>query len=326
MEALDRGKQDEGQVMGASKLNINLHALRSNYQYLDRCSLPTCRTGAAVKANAYGLGMVPVSDALYESGCRHFFVAQATEAVTLRQAMGNKRCQIFVLEGPHADELSDYQAYKITPVLNTTEQIEHLIAFNMTNPSPLPSALHIDTAMSRLGLATDELHGLSDHLLSDTNLPLCLVMSHLACADDPSHILNANQLQVFSSITGGFGNIPKSLANSAGIFLAEEFHFDLTRPGISLYGVMSDPEMINEHLKPVLNWQADILQIRNIDKGQCVGYGADFIAKNKMKLATIGVGYADGYARELFQQGQKKTALVGISGYAVPLVGRVSMD
>ena len=118
-----------------------------------------------------------------------------------------------------------------------------------------------------------------------------------------------------------FGDTAKSLANSAGILLAEKYHFDLTRPGISLYGVMSNPAVKNNLLAPVLNWQADILQIRDIDKGQSVGYGAEFTAKTAMKLATIGAGYADGYARALYQPERNRTALVGIGGHAAPLVG-----
>ena len=312
--------------MGASRLNINLHALKANYRYLDSCSAPTCRTGAAVKADAYGLGLGPVSNALYHSGCRHFFVAQANEAIALRQSLGDKLCKIFVLEGPNVNELIDYQAYKLTPVLNTAKQVENIVSFNRTNSSPLPSALHIDTAMSRLGLATEDVQRLSNNLLSSAHLQLCLVMSHLACADDPLNRLNEEQLNIFLSIAAQFGKTPKSLANSAGILLAEAFHFDLTRPGISLYGVMTNPATKNKQLKPVLNWQADILQIRTINKGQSVGYGADFTAKTKMKVATIGVGYADGYARDLYKPEQNKTTLVGIGGYAVPLVGRVSMD
>ena len=312
--------------MGASQLNINLNALKSNYQYLDSCSAPRCITAAAVKADGYGLGMVPVSHALYDSGCRHFFVAQLDEAVTLRQSLVEKPSHIFVLEGPKANELTEYQAFKLTPVINTTEQIEHLVNFNRANSSSLPSALHIDTAMSRLGLAPNEIQRLEEHLNPGSPLPLCLVMSHLACADNPLHSLNAEQLDMFSTLATQIEYAPKSLANSAGIFLAERYHFDLTRPGISLYGAMTDPATKDKQLKPVLNWQAEILQIRDIDKGQSVGYGAEFAAEAAMKLATIGVGYADGYARALFQPERNKIALVGIGGHAAPLVGRVSMD
>lgn len=312
--------------MGAAWLNINLNALKANYRYLDSCSAPTCTTGAAVKADAYGLGMVPVSHALYDSGCRHFFVAQADEAVTLRQSFAEKPCHIFVLEGPQAHELKDYQAYKLTPVINTADQIEHLVSFNKANFPSLPSALHIDTAMSRLGLAPIDIQRLEEHLTPGGPLPLCLVMSHLACADNTLHYLNTEQLKMFSTLAAQIKHTPKSLANSAGILLADRYHFDLTRPGISLYGAMTDPATRDKELTSVLSWQAKVLQIREIDKGQSVGYGAEFTAETAMKLATIGAGYADGYARALYQPEQNRIALVGIGGHAAPLVGRVSMD
>ena len=312
--------------MGAARLNINLKALKANYQYLDSCSATTCTTGAAVKADAYGLGMVPISHALYDSGCRHFFVAQADEAVTLRHSFAKKPCHIFVLEGPQAHELTDYQAYSLTPVINTAEQFEHLVSFNRANSSSLPSALHIDTAMSRLGLAPNEVQRMAEHLTLGGPLPLCLVLSHLACADDSLHSMNTRQLNMFSTLADQFEHTPKSLANSAGILLAEKFHFDLTRPGISLFGAMTDPATKDKQLTPVLNWQADILQIRDVDRGQSVGYGGKFTAETEMKLATIGVGYADGYARALYQPERNRTALIGIGGHAAPLVGRVSMD
>ena len=312
--------------MGAARLNINLDALKANYQYLDSCSPPTCATGAAVKADAYGLGLAPVSHALYDSGCRHFFVAHADEAITLRRSFAEKQCYIFVLEGPQANELKDYDAYKLTPIINTTDQIEHLVSFNKTNISTLPSALHIDTAMSRLGLAPNDVQRMAKHLTPNGSLPLCLVMSHLACADNPLHSLNSEQLNMFSTLTAQIEHTPKSLANSAGILLGEKYHFDLTRPGISLYGAMADPATKDKRLSSVLNWQAEILQIREIDKGQSVGYGAEFTADTAMKLATIGAGYADGYSRTLYKPERNRTALVGIGGHAAPLVGRVSMD
>ena len=312
--------------MSAARLNINLNALKANYKYLDSCSAPKCKTGAAVKADAYGLGMVPVSHALFDSGCRHFFVAQIEEAVTLSESFAEKPRHIFVLEGPKAHELKDYQAYKLTPVINRLDQVEHLVSFNKSNSFTLSSALHIDTAMSRLGLAPNDLQRLADHFIPNGPFPLCLVMSHLACADNPLDTRNTEQLNMLATLAAQIEHAPKSLANSAGILLAERYHFDLTRPGISLYGTMTDPATKDKQLTPVLNWQAEILQIRYIDKGQSVGYGAEFTAKTAMKLATIGVGYADGYARTLYRPERNRIALVGIGGHAAPLVGRVSMD
>ena len=311
--------------MGASRLNINLQALAANYHYLDQASSPATRTGAAVKADAYGLGMVPVSTALYAAGCRQFFVAQLAEAITLRHAMKANKCQIFVLEGPQKDELAEYQALQLTPVVNTLEQVGWVTGFNQGADTPMSSAVHIDTAMSRLGVDGAGLDAVIA-ATADQRLPICLVMSHLACADEPVHDLNTHQLEQFTRLSAAFKDTPKSLANSAGILLGQAFHFDLTRPGVSLYGAMADPSTVNEKLQPVFTWQADILQIRTIDKGESVGYGAAFTATKKTKLATLGAGYADGYARSLYRPEQGCVAVVGIGGHAAPLAGRVSMD
>lgn len=312
--------------MAASQLNINLQAVTANYRYLDQYSSSATHTGAAVKADAYGLGMVPVSKALYDAGCRQFFTAQLSEAIVLRQELKDENSQIFVLEGPQINELADYQAFQLTPVLNTPAQIDRLTTFNQTQTKQMASAVHIDTAMNRLGLGKSSLDVLSELSSVSDKLPLCLVMSHLACADDPEDELNKRQMEAFTALSAPVKDTPKSLSNSAGILLGEAFHFDLTRPGISLYGAMADPASRNSELQSAFTWQADILQIRTIEKGETVGYGADFTAHHRTKLATIGVGYADGYARTLYHPDQNRVATVGIGGYAAPLAGRVSMD
>ena len=312
--------------MGASRLNIDLQALTANYHYLDQCSSSATRTGAAVKANAYGLGIAPVSRALYEHGCRQFFVAQLSEGIRLRQEINNHDCQIFVLEGPQINELPDYQFHQLTPILNCGEQIDRLSSFNQTAVMPLSAAVHIDTGMNRLGLGKDSLDRLTSLTSAGEYLPVCLVMSHLACADDPAHEMNLRQLDTFKKRSASMKQTAHSLANSAGILLGADYHFDLTRPGISLYGALADPAGVNSNLQQVFGWQADILQVRRIEKGETVGYGAEYTATQTTKLATIGVGYADGYARALYRPDQNCVATVGIGGYAAPLAGRVSMD
>ena len=312
--------------MAASRLNINLQALTANYRYLGQLSSSATQTGAAVKADAYGLGLGPVSKALYNSGCRQFFVAHLSEGLALRQEIADQICQIFVLEGPQKDEMPDYLAHQLTPVLNSAEQLDRLSSFNQTILNPLSAAVHIDTGMSRLGLDKAGFEALTSSMSSSHPLSVCLVMSHLACADEPAHELNTDQLEKFKQLSAAFKDTKKSLSNSAGILLGQEFHFDLTRPGISLYGTMSDPATVDENLQPVFSWQADILQVRMIEKGETVGYGAEFTATHPTKLATLGVGYADGYARALYRPDQGCVATVGIGGYAAPLAGRVSMD
>ena len=312
--------------MGASQLNINLQALTANYRYLDQHSGAATHTGAAVKADAYGLGMVQVSKALYHCGCHQFFVAHLSEGLALRQEIPDQNCQIFVLEGPQKHELPDYLAYQLTPVLNSAEQIDRLSSFNRTVSRPVSAAVHIDTGMSRLGIDKTCFDDLISSMSVDDHLPVCLVMSHLACADEPAHELNTHQLKKFKQLSAAMKDTPKSLSNSAGVLLGQEFHFDLTRPGISLYGTMPDPATVNNELQPVFSWQADILQIRTIGKGETVGYGAEFTATQTTKLATLAVGYADGYARALYRPDEDCVATVNIGGYAAPLAGRVSMD
>ena len=315
--------------MTSSQLHIDLSAISDNYRTLHSLTRQTTKTAAAVKADGYGLGMEAVSGALYQAGCATFFTAQIQEAISLRAAFRDKGydgADIAVLEGPHAKDLALYEAHKLTPVINHPGQAEALAAYQRRSGKRLAAILHIDTGMNRLGYGQDT----HDLLIGDNSplaeLNLCLVMSHLACADEPENEYNRFQLEQFQNLTASFASIPKSFSNSGGIFLPPSYHFDLTRPGIALYGAMPDPAMQNKHLKPVVSWYADIIQIRNLKKGECAGYGAMFTADAPTRLATIAAGYADGYARALYQPQKGRIAKVEIAGKHVPLAGRVSMD
>ena len=315
--------------MPSSRLFIDLDAIAANYHYLDNQTGPKTRTAAAVKANGYGLGMTAVSAQLYQSGCRFFFTAQLEEAIQLRQHFNQlswTQSQIAVLEGPRKKQLADYQHYQLVPVINSIEQTRYLADYNRRQDQPISAILHLDTAMNRLGFGKDEQAQILADPMMFEDVPVMMVMSHLACADDPNHQANSMQRHSFGQLAGNLGNLPKSLCNSAGIFLGPEYHFDQTRPGIGLYGAMADPCQHNDQLRPVFTWQADILQIRTLKKGEAAGYGSDFVAKKPSRLATLGVGYADGYARCLYQPDKNKTAFVDIAGSAAPLAGRVSMD
>lgn len=315
--------------MTSSQLHIDLSALSDNYRTLHSLTGQTTKTAAAVKADGYGLGMEAVSSALYKAGCAIFFTAQIDEAISLRAAFRNKGydgAAIAVLEGLRGEDLALYDAHRLTPVINHSGQAEAITAYQRQSGKHLPAILHIDTGMNRLGFGQD-----SHYLLTSDNNPLkelklCLVMSHLACADEPENDYNAFQLEQFQQLTAPFAGIPRSLCNSGGIFLPPSYHFDLTRPGIALYGAMPNPATDNKYLKPVVSWHADIVQIRNLKKGECAGYGAMFTADAPIRLATIATGYADGYARALYQPQHNKIAKVEIAGKIVPLAGRVSMD
>lgn len=263
-----------------------------------------------VKADAYGLGISEAAKALYEAGAKNFFVAHLSEALALRKAL--EKPAIYVLNGFFPECADSYAKERISPVLNTLSQVEAWAKLPATEKSQ-GAALHVDTGMSRLGLHVDEYQNLK----SVSTLGLNLIMSHLACADTPEHALNAAQLETFKDIATDAA-MPASLANSAGIFLDKGYAFNLTRPGIALYGSFPGP---NAHgLKPVITLNARVLQIRRVKKGETVGYGAAFTAHEPRTIATLACGYADGFLRSSY------SSFAAYEGVKYPLAGRISMD
>ncbi len=298
-------------------LTVNLAAIVANWQTL-RARFTGHETAAVVKANGYGLGAVEVSTALEKAGCHTFFVATLGEALELRQALPDVR--ILVLQGVLPGEEFAFAAHRLIPILNSTEQMarwkpvaaEHIHAV---------SALHIDTAMARMGLQHDEFAALIKH--DPTALEACrvsLIMSHFACAPDASHPLNAEQLKLFQSSLALAPGIPVSLTNSGGIYLPNAFHFHLARPGCSLYGI-APSESIANPMQQVAEWNAPILMTRVLEREQTAGYGATVTAAKGTRIATIATGYADGYLRHLSNK-----AVGYIGAHRVPLLGRVTMD
>lgn len=290
-------------------LSIDLQSLKANYQAFERLC-PRAMVAPAIKANAYGLGMVPVAKALMESGAKAFFTARLKEALDLRQALGDE-VQIFVLDGlMAAPEL--YHDHGLSPVLNTMAQIKAYGA----KGSLKGAALHLDTGMNRLGIEEEHWQALKKDY--DLNA-LTLLMSHLSCADEPDHEMNRRQWAKFSEFSAEL-TCPKSLANSAGAHLGPDYHFDMIRPGIGLYGAGPFGEAIDT-LEPVVGLRAQILQIRDVQTGQTIGYGQGFVAKKPMTIATVGIGYADG----LLRSGSGRARFF-IDGLPCPVVGRISMD
>lgn len=292
-------------------LRVDLDALARNYRLL-RVTAAPAQCAAVVKADAYGLGVGPVAARLYAEGCRDFFVATAAEGVELRTLL--PRARIFVFEGVCDCAADSLAAADLVPVLNSPEQIDRW------RDRGRPAVLHLDTGMARLGLSEAEVTALAERADALRGIRIDFVMTHLACADEPSHSLNAEQLQRFERMRSRLPPVPASVGNSAGVFLGAEYCGELVRPGIALYG--GNPFVTRESpVEPVATLQARVLQLRDVDVAQTVGYGATHDAYPPTRLAVVGVGYADGYPRCLGGRG-----VASVGGTRVPVVGRVSMD
>lgn len=296
--------------MQCATLAVDISALKSNYQLLENRHAKKS-IAAVVKANAYGLGVKEVSVALWSAGCRDFFVATLAEGVELRSILPEVKIGVF--QGLFAGEEKEYSYHRLTPVLNDIPQVERFTKSELRHTSK-NIMLHVDTGMTRLGLCESDLE---NPILSKLNPTL--ILSHLACANSPEHPKNSEQLNRFQTALKYFPNAKASLANSAGVFLPDEFHFDIARTGCALYGI--NPSDNTKPMQHVATLSSPILQIRTLDRDETVGYGATAAAKKGNRIAIIALGYADGYFRILSNQG-----FTFITGHKVPLLGRVSMD
>lgn len=305
------------QILSSSILRIDLDAIRANYRSIAARVAPA-RAGAVVKANGYGLGAEQVAAALYREGCRIFFVARLVEADALAVPLGAD-VPIFILNGLDPGAESRCADAGHIPVLNSSTQVAAWRRLAVSRGTALPAALQLDTGMSRLGLSIAEAEPLSRDPAFAREVDLRLVMTHLACGDDPDHPANAAQLGAFTAGCALFPDAPASIANSGGSFLPKGFHCAIVRPGVALFGV--DPGPAAAGLRPVATLHARILQIREIGPGTGVGYGLDHVACGVQRLATIGIGYADGWPRNLGGVGR-----AWWDGVPLPIVGRVSMD
>lgn len=291
--------------MSTGHITIDLDAIIANWRALDKMS--KSETAAVVKADGYGLGAGRVAKALAKAGARKFFVAVAEEGAILRQALGEGP-QINILSGHMSGDTDMIGDLDLTPMLNSIDQISrHFEA--------LPGhafGIQLDTGMNRLGMEWDEWGAIAEIALAQHPT---LVMSHLACADEPDHPMNAFQLDVFQQMTDGI-SVPRSLAATGGILLGKDYHFDMTRPGIGLFGGLPF-----ENARHVVQMDLPVIQIRNLNAGEVVGYGNAWQAERPSRIATISAGYADGLLRSM---SDKATLYYGDE--PCPLVGRVSMD
>lgn len=298
-------------------LDINLDAVVANWRLLAQLN-GNGETAAVVKADAYGLGAARVAPSLAAAGCKSFFAAHLAEAVALRPLLPHAR--IFTLNGlaPHA--AADFVAHDITPVLSSLQDIALWRAAAHSLGRVLPSVLHVETGLHRLALDARELASLAADPALLAGLQVEMVMSHLANAEAPEDERNQRQLAALLALASRFTGARRSLANSPGSFLGPDFQLELTRPGAALYGLNTSPRQLRK-MHPVLRLTAPILQIHELSAGDQVGYGGLWTAHRQSRVATIGVGYADGFLRSLSNHG-----FAYFDDTPVPLVGRVSMD
>ena len=291
--------------MTSATLSIDLGAVVRNWQTLD--ALSAGETGAVVKANGYGLDAAKIATTLARAGARSFFVATAHEGLSLRDALGPGP-GIYVFSGHMQGDTDPIRAGELTPLLNSIDQM-------LRHVESLPGhrfGLQLDSGMNRLGMEPAEWFVVRDIALAQQPE---LIMSHLACADEPSHPMNAQQLETFREMTDGI-NAPRSLAATGGTLLGAAYHFDMTRPGVGLYGGLPFADAA-----PVVTLDLPIIQVREVEAGETVGYGNSWVAPRNSQIATVTGGYADGIIRAM---GSKATLYAGDA--PCPVVGRISMD
>lgn len=293
--------------MASATLSIDLDAICANWRALNSASDNSVETGAVVKADAYGLGGARVARALMRTGARKFFVANAEEGASLRAAIGPTP-EISVFTGHMSGDTDMINDTQLVPMLNSVEQLtRHLDAL----PGH-PFGVQLDTGMNRLGMEPGEWFAVRDLVIPAGPQ---LIISHLACADEPDSAMNAAQLGLFHEMTDGL-DVPRSLAATGGILLGTDYHFDLTRPGIGLYGGLPFAQA-----QPTLRLSLPVVQIRDVEPGETVGYAEGWVAQRPSRIATVFAGYAEGIFRAL---GGNLNLYSG--GETCPVVGRISMD
>lgn len=291
--------------MSTAILTIDRTAIVRNWRALDAMS--KSETAAVVKANAYGLGMETVAQSLADAGARRFFVAVAEEGAALRAILGPGP-QINVFSGHMAGDTALIRDANLVPMVNSVDQmVRHVEALPRH-----PFGIQLDTGMNRLGLEAAEWSALREIAMEQRPV---IIMSHLACADEPDHEMNARQLTQFRQMTDGL-NATRSLSATGGTLLGPAYHFDLTRPGIGLYGGLPYIDAL-----PVVTLDIPVIQVRDLAAGETVGYGNAWRASRPSRIATISAGYADGIIRFM---GPKAHLHAG--DVPVPMVGRISMD
>ena len=302
-------------------LTVDLTAIEANWRALGHRTMPA-ECAAVIKADGYGCGIEQVAVTLAQAGCKTFFVADLAEAKRVRKVAPEPA--IYVLNALLPWTAAAYAEIHARPVIGSMVELAEWDAFCATNGWRGGAALHVDTGMNRLGISVSDAAALAPRIRSE-NHGITLLMSHLACAEQPEHPLNARQIGAFREVRMIFRGIPSSLANSSGIFLGATAHCDVVRPGVALYGVNPTPGQ-NNPMRPVIELQAHIVQLRTVSRGDTVGYDAAWTAKRTTRIAVAAVGYADGYLRAASASDKTPGADAIVAGKRCPLAGRVSMD
>jgi alanine racemase len=316
-----RASRDD-EASASAILTIDLGALVANWLRLREMS-QRAECAAVVKADAYGLGMEQAASALSRAGCKTFFVATIAEAGSLRALLPD--ATIYVLGGLLTNTAPLFQVHNLRPVLNSEAEVKEWAEYCAASGQPLPAAIHIDSGMNRLGLSALEVDAIAPVASLWKMFELSLIMSHLACSDEVGHPKNERQRKIFDALRAKLPSAPASLANSAGILLGRQHHYDMVRPGIAIYG--GRPQQTGDNpFQPAVTLFGRILQVRDVVSGETIGYGATRTLKSPTRIAVVAVGYADGIFRALSTRDDKEGLSVFIGGHAAPILGRVSMD
>jgi alanine racemase len=302
-------------------LAVDLDAIEANWQALRR-QLVTAECAAVVKANAYGLGLEPVTAKLVKAGCKTFFVADLVEARRVRTRA--REATIYVLDGFAPEAASAFAEINAQPVINSTAELAEWDAFVAARSWRGGAALHVDTGMNRLGISAEEAAALAVRVQKEDH-GITLLMSHLACAEVAAHPRNASQIRLFRELRMLYHGVPASLANSSGIFLGDAAHFDLARPGAALYGINPTPDRANP-MRSAVALTARILQVRKVRQGDAVGYGANWTAQRASRIAVAALGYADGLLRAASGNDRGTHGVAIVAAKRCPIVGNISMD
>jgi alanine racemase len=303
-------------------LTVDLDAIIANWRKLEKTAVPAECAGV-VKANAYGCGAEQVARALSNAGCKTFFVATLDEAKVVRGAVPESAA-IYVLDGYFQNSGEAYARINCRPVIGDLNQLAEWDVFCRRSGWSGGAAIHIDTGMNRLGLTIAEAQAIIPRINAGDH-GITLVMSHLVSAEQLNSSINARQLTAFREIASLFSGVPAALSNSSGIYLGAQFQFDMVRPGAALYGINPTPEADNP-MQPVVDLKARIVQIRNIERGDTVGYGGTWTARRPTRIAIVAAGYADGYFRAASSNDGTRGAEVVVAGRRCPIAGRISMD